>query len=71
MMETRSLHFIAESCGGRIVNGNAQVNVTGLSTDSRSVGAGNLFVTLSGPNFDAHDFLADVCGKGAAAAVVD
>jgi UDP-N-acetylmuramoyl-tripeptide--D-alanyl-D-alanine ligase len=70
-METRNLQFIAESCGGRIVNGDPQVNVNGISADSRSIQAGNLFVALSGPNFDAHDFLADVCGKGVAAAVID
>jgi UDP-N-acetylmuramoyl-tripeptide--D-alanyl-D-alanine ligase len=41
-----------------------------VSTDTRSVAAGNLFVALHGERFDAHDFLADAVGKGAAALVV-
>ncbi len=41
-----------------------------VSTDTRQIGAGDLFVALKGDRFDAHDFLADAKGKGAAAAVV-
>lgn len=32
---------------------------TGLSTDTRTMAAGNLFVALKGEHFDAHDFLGD------------
>ena len=42
-----------------------------VSTDSRSAGAGALFVALRGESFDAHDFLADVAGKGVAAVVAE
>jgi UDP-N-acetylmuramoyl-tripeptide--D-alanyl-D-alanine ligase len=38
-------------------------------TDSRSVGAGDLFIALTGPRFDGHDFVPDVLAKGAAAMV--
>ena len=41
-----------------------------VSTDTRQISAGDLFVALKGDRFDAHDFLADAKGKGAAAAVV-
>src|SRR2546428_13884462 len=41
-----------------------------VSTDTRQIGAGDLFVALKGDRFDAHDFLADARAKGAAAAVV-
>ncbi len=43
----------------------------GVSTDSRSVAAGSLFVALRGERFDAHTFLADVASKGVAAVVVE
>lgn len=43
----------------------------GVSTDSRDVGLGQLFVCLKGERFDAHDFAAEVLAKGAAAVVVD
>ena len=45
--------------------------VTGVSTDSRTIKAGDLFFALRGATFDAHDFLAEVFRKGASAAVVD
>ena len=43
---------------------------SGVAFDSREIGAGDLFVALKGERFDAHDFLADAVGKGAAALVV-
>ena len=41
----------------------------GVSIDSRTVRPGDLFVALSGPRFDGHDFVADALARGAAAAV--
>ena len=43
---------------------------TGISTDSRTVREGNLFVALSGDNFDGHDYVSDALGRGAWGAVV-
>mgnify|MGYP002041394920 CR=1 FL=1 len=43
----------------------------GVSTDSRSVGAGNLFVALRGERFDAHDFLPQVAQHQVAAVVAE
>ena len=41
-----------------------------VSTDTRTVGTGDLFVALKGENFDAHDFVKDAVSKGAIAVVV-
>jgi UDP-N-acetylmuramoyl-tripeptide--D-alanyl-D-alanine ligase len=43
----------------------------GVSTDSRSIRAGDLFVALRGERFDGHDFLKAAAAAGAAAAMVD
>ncbi len=43
---------------------------TGVSTDSRTIAQGELFVALRGPNFDGHDFLENAMGKGALSALV-
>jgi UDP-N-acetylmuramoyl-tripeptide--D-alanyl-D-alanine ligase len=43
---------------------------TSISTDTRSLPKGALFVALSGERFDAHDFLPSAARAGAAAAVV-
>lgn len=44
--------------------------LTRVWTDTRSLAAGDLFVALSGEQFDAHNFLADAVRAGAAAVVV-
>jgi UDP-N-acetylmuramoyl-tripeptide--D-alanyl-D-alanine ligase len=43
----------------------------GVSTDTRSVGRGELFVAIRGEHFDGHDFLAAAKARGASAALVD
>jgi UDP-N-acetylmuramoyl-tripeptide--D-alanyl-D-alanine ligase len=43
----------------------------GLSTDTRTLAAGELFVALRGPNHDGHDWLAAARARGACAALVE
>lgn len=43
----------------------------GISTDTRRLASGCLFVALKGDNFDAHTFLPDLVNKGIAAVVVE
>jgi len=43
---------------------------TGVSTDTRQLGGGELYVALVGERFDGHDFLAEALAKGARGAVV-
>ncbi|MBE3597667.1 MAG: UDP-N-acetylmuramoyl-tripeptide--D-alanyl-D-alanine ligase [Limnochordaceae bacterium] len=45
--------------------------MTGVSTDSRSVRPGDLFVALVGPRFDGHDFVGQAVERGAAAVMVN
>jgi len=52
------------------VHGDPDTTFERVSTDSRTVGPGDLFVALKGDRFDAHDFLGDVAARGAAAALV-
>jgi UDP-N-acetylmuramoyl-tripeptide--D-alanyl-D-alanine ligase len=44
--------------------------VTGVSTDSRAVARGQLYVALRGARFDGHDFVAEAAARGAAAVLV-
>lgn len=46
-------------------------SASGVSIDSRTLNAGDLFVALRGPRHDAHTFVAEALAKGAAAAMVD
>jgi UDP-N-acetylmuramoyl-tripeptide--D-alanyl-D-alanine ligase len=45
--------------------------VAGVSIDSRTVRAGELFVAIHGPRHDGHDHVASALGRGAIAAVVE
>ena len=67
-MNLRSLIQVADATGGELVGPDA--NWRGVSIDSRTLVADNLFVALRGPNFDGHDYVADAHAAGAAGAVV-
>ena len=43
---------------------------SGVSTDTRTLKKGDLFVALQGPNFDGCDYVGQAGDKGAAGAVV-
>lgn len=43
---------------------------SGVSTDSRSLAPGDLFVAIKGDKFDGHDFVSQAFDRGAAAAIV-
>jgi UDP-N-acetylmuramoyl-tripeptide--D-alanyl-D-alanine ligase len=65
MMDTATA---ARVVSGRVV-GNS-VPFLRVTTDSRSLRAGDLFVALKGERFDGHDFVEAALAQGAAAAVV-
>ena len=62
---------IASAVGGRIVSGPSDVPVSGLSTDSRTVTPGQVFLALKGENYDGHDFLSGAVKGGAAGVIVE
>jgi len=71
-MNGNSLHWnlvaVANAAHGRL-HGQAGT-VTGISTDTRHIGPGQIFVALVGDRFDGHAFVAQACEQGAAAVVV-
>src|SRR5437868_508872 len=64
-----SLHEAARMSAGRASGGDPRFS--NVSTDTRSLRAGDLFVALRGERFDGHDFLAGAKAAGASAAMVD
>lgn len=70
-IETQSLTRIAELSGGEVIRGSGELQIRGITTDSRSVPPRSLFVALSGENFDGHNFIAAAAQAGATAALVD
>jgi len=56
---------------GELLRGSRDVSFSGISTDSRTVGKGQLFWALKGETFDGHDFVKAAIKKGAVAVVVN
>jgi len=63
-----SLKTLAEITGG-ILHG-SDLTLSDVTTDTRKVTAGSLFVALVGERFDAHDFADDAITRGAQALLV-
>jgi len=62
---------VAEALGTRPGTGlNPMARVAGVSIDSRTIRAGELFIAIHGPSHDGHDHVASALERGAFAAVV-
>ncbi len=64
-MMTLTLSEIALAVGGELF-GNGEKMIHGISTDSRRISVGEVFVALRGERFDGHDFIPSLWGKCAA-----
>lgn len=67
-MINTDLQWICDAVSGELIGDNAPIKT--VSTDTRQLPAGCLFIALKGPNFDAHDFAEQAIEKGAAALLV-
>ena len=63
-----SLAFAAGAVDGRLLGSDACFR--SVSTDSRTLDPGALFVALTGPNFDGADYIEGAAARGAVGAVV-
>ena len=62
------LSQVAAAVSGRMLG--EDLALSGVSTDTRAIAAGQLFVALKGERFDAHDFLAQAVASGASALLI-
>ncbi len=62
---------LARGVPGASVEGEGDVEVTGIAYDSRRVKPGDLFVAVSGLHEDGHAFAADAVAKGAVALALE
>jgi UDP-N-acetylmuramoyl-tripeptide--D-alanyl-D-alanine ligase len=70
-MEPLSISQIAQFAGGSLAQGAGEQRVSRISTDSRTLQPGDLFVPLRGENFDGHRFVEQASERGAAGAMVE
>ena len=57
---------ICAAVGGTLLQGEGSALVTGVTTDSRAVSAGQLFIPLTGERFDGHAYIGSALSSGAA-----
>ncbi|MBV9617858.1 MAG: UDP-N-acetylmuramoyl-tripeptide--D-alanyl-D-alanine ligase, partial [Verrucomicrobia bacterium] len=70
-MNPLSILEIAKLAEAKFEQGDGETSIERISTDSRTIKKGELFVALRGENFDGHRFVSDVAKNGAAGAIVD
>ncbi len=70
-MNPLPLSEIARFAGGSISCGDETVTIEKVTTDSRTLKPGELFVALRGENFDGHNFVESAAQSGAAGAIVE
>lgn len=61
---------ILEATCGILVHGSEDNTFTGISTDTRNLKEGDIYIALSGQKFDGHDFLPDAILKGAKGLII-
>ena len=66
-MKTTKLKQIAQWCGGTLHETDGEVEVRGVSTDSREVKPGQMFIPLVGARVDGHTFISRAVENGAVA----
>jgi len=62
---------LIRATGGTLLQGRTDSAIHGVSTDTRQLVAGNLYIPLKGANFDGHDFLEEAIAKGAGGLLVE
>ncbi|MBW2272044.1 MAG: UDP-N-acetylmuramoyl-tripeptide--D-alanyl-D-alanine ligase [Deltaproteobacteria bacterium] len=71
MSEAFTTSEIVDWTGGELLAGDGGERFRGVSIDTRSIAAGDLFIAIAGPNFDAHRFLDQALDAGAGGLVVE
>lgn len=63
-----TLNELAQASNGQLVGKDQTINA--ISTDSRALNAGDVFLALKGPNFDGHKFVKQASQLGCSAVIV-
>ena len=69
-MEILSLDEIVKAVCGRIISGDTDTKIRGISTDSRTIKPGDLFFALKGERCDGHQYITHAMNTGAVGAVI-
>jgi UDP-N-acetylmuramoyl-tripeptide--D-alanyl-D-alanine ligase len=70
-MNRLSILRVADLARSELETGDGEISVDKISTDSRTIKPGEIFVALRGENFDGHKFVEAAARAGGAGAIVD
>ncbi|MFK7912068.1 MAG: UDP-N-acetylmuramoyl-tripeptide--D-alanyl-D-alanine ligase [Akkermansiaceae bacterium] len=70
-MKPLTISELVTAAGAELIGTDSGVLVSAVSTDTRSLGAGSLFIALRGDNFDGHAFIDTAVENGAACLMLD
>jgi UDP-N-acetylmuramoyl-tripeptide--D-alanyl-D-alanine ligase len=62
---------ILQATDGCLISGTPEIMFCGITTDSRQIHKGNLFIALRGENFDGHDFVQMAMEQNVAGILID
>lgn len=68
-METLTISEILQATNGTLICGNKEEIITNISTNSKDVSFGSLFIPIIGERFDAHKFINSALNSGAVATI--
>lgn len=68
-MEPKKIKVITDWAGGKLRRGDPDEVVAGISTDSRSLRKGEMFLALTGHRFDGHEFIDEAIKQGASGVI--
>jgi len=65
-IKTLTAQDVCKATGGRLIYGSGDIKLTSITTDSRTINKGSLYIPIKGARFDGHDFICDACKHGIA-----
>ncbi|MFY9402465.1 MAG: UDP-N-acetylmuramoyl-tripeptide--D-alanyl-D-alanine ligase [Candidatus Omnitrophota bacterium] len=65
------IHELVLASEGRLLSGDSDKIVSGISIDSRKIKKGEAFIAFKGGNFDGHDFIPEAVKKGALCVIAE
>ncbi|MDR1701193.1 MAG: UDP-N-acetylmuramoyl-tripeptide--D-alanyl-D-alanine ligase [Sporomusaceae bacterium] len=70
-MAAFTISEVVKATGAKLIGAAQERVFTGVSTDTRTIKQGELFIALKGENFDGNDFTQTACDNGAAGVIAD
>src|SRR3972149_5079936 len=69
-MNNIKVYDILKATSGKLIQGDSESLINGISTDTRSIKHGEIFFALKGENYDVYTFVEQAIHNGAAGAVI-